>query len=88
MICGNGLLEGKYGQKVTETVYVLHSLGETISCSLADLHLLEQRLSTGLAKVGQFSEQCLDKCFVLYGGSEFLRKSVSTIFKIQFLVIK
>lgn len=82
------MLEGKDGQKVTETVFVLHSLGETISCSLADLHFLEQRFSTGLAKVGQFSEQCLDKCSVLYGGSEFLRKSVSTIFKIQFLVIK
>lgn len=82
------MLDGKDGQKVTETVFVLHSLGETMSSSLADLHFLEQRLSTGLAKVSQFSEQCLDKCFVLYGSSEFLRNSVSTMFKTQFLVIK
>ena len=51
------MLDGKDGQKVTETVFVLHSLGETMSSSLADLHFLEQRLSTGLAKVSQFSEQ-------------------------------
>lgn len=82
------MLEGKHGQKFTEKVFVLHSLGVTISCSLANWHFLEQRHSTGLAKFGQFSEQCLDKCFVLYGSSEFLRNSVSTIFKIQFLVIK
>ena len=82
------MLDGKDGQKVTETVFVLHLLGETISSSLADLHFLEQGLSTGLTKVSQFSEQCLNKCFVLFGSSEFLRNSVSTMFNTQFLVIK
>lgn len=45
---GKWIVRGKHGQKFTEKVFVLHSWGVTISCSLANWHFLEQRHSTGL----------------------------------------